>query len=73
MTSDTPAIFGDGSVAHKRRQNEYDGVCEQKPDEMLRRAFCFCATTAIASLIFGFIIRKKLGLDKGRLAAPGCA
>ena len=29
MTSDTPAIFGDGSVAHKRRQNEYDGVCEQ--------------------------------------------
>lgn len=72
MTSDTPAIFGDGSVAHKRRQNEYYGVCERKPDEMLRRAFCFCAT-AIASLIFGFIIRKKLGLDKGRLAAPGCA
>lgn len=54
MTSDTSATFGDESVAHKRRQNEYYGVCEQKPDEMLRRVFCFCATTVIASLIFGF-------------------
>lgn len=36
-------------------------------------SFCFCVTAAMASLIFGFLISKKLGLDKDRLAARGYA
>ena len=36
-------------------------------------SFCFCVTASMASFIFGFIIHKKLGLDKGRLAVQGYA
>ena len=36
-------------------------------------SFCFCVTAAIASSIFRFLIRKKLGLDKGRLEVRGYA
>ena len=36
-------------------------------------SFCFCVTAAMASSIFGLVIRKKLGLDKDHLAVRGFA